>query len=290
MVDVAHHGHDRRARQHCERRVGLPLQVVLDDVFLAQHRRVAHLLDHQHRGVLLDHLIDRRHHAHVHHDLDDFGGLDRHLLREFADGHRFADRHLAHHARGRHFEAMLGVRIAADRAAASVAGFLLLVPCADVAGDVQFLASVAGCLVVHHGPCGLARLGGGGLAFALRHFACLYLGDAARFLFRRALAVLFVAAPPALLLEPLAVQPLLLETLALRAFERGLGLLLRFALLVDLFLLVAGLVLEDLALDVGALAANLDVDGARASLRARELQFRLRFAPQRDLPRGRIRL
>ena len=53
---------------------------------------------------------------------------------------------------------------------------------------------------------------------------------------------------------------------------------------------MARLVLEHLALHVGALAAHLDVDGARAALRARELQLRLRLAPQRDLARRRIGL
>ena len=76
----------------------------------------------------------------------------------------------------------------------------------------------------------------------------------------------------------------------LRALERGLGLLLGLALPVDLFLLMTRLVLEHLALDVGAFAAHLDVDGARAALRARELQLRLRLAPQGDLARSRIGL
>jgi hypothetical protein len=61
-----------------------------------------------------------RHHAHVHHDLDDFSGLDRHLLREFTNRHGFRDGHFANYARGRHFEAMLGIAIVADGTTASV--------------------------------------------------------------------------------------------------------------------------------------------------------------------------
>ena len=129
---------------------------------------VAHLLDHQHGGVLLDHLIDRRHHAHVHHDLDDFGGLDRHLLRQLAHRHRLADRDFAHHARRRHLEAMLGVGLAAHRAAPPVARLLLLVARTDVADDVQLLPAVAGGLVVDHLARRLAGLDRGrGLALAL---------------------------------------------------------------------------------------------------------------------------
>ena len=109
VIDMSHHGHHRRTRQHFERGIRFALQIILDDIFLAQHRGVAHLLDHQHGGVLLDHLIDRGHHAHVHHHLDDFGGLDGHLLRQLPDRHGLADGDLAHHARRRHLEAMLGV-------------------------------------------------------------------------------------------------------------------------------------------------------------------------------------
>ena len=178
----------------------------------------------------------------------------------------------------------------AHGAAPSVARFLLLVARAHVADDVQFLAAVAGGLVVDHLARRLAGLGRRGLALAFRHFARLHLGGAARLLLGGALAVFLVAAAPALLLQPLAVEALLLEPLAFRALDRRLGLLLGFAQLVDLFLLMARLILEHLALDVGALAAHLDVDGARAALRARELQFGLGLAPQRDLARGRIGL
>ncbi len=290
VIDVSHHGHDRRARQHLERGVRLALQVVLDDVFLAQHRRVAHFLDHQHCGVLLDHLIDRRHHAHVHHDLDDFGGLDRHFLRQLADRHGLADRHLAHHPRSRHLESVLAYRHRCHGTAAPVAGLLLLVARAHVADDVQFLPAVAGGLVVHLDARGLARLGRGGLALALGYFTRLHFGHAARLFLGSPLAVLLVAAAPALLLQALAVEALLLEPLVLGLFDGGPRLLLALALPVELFLLVARLIFEHLALDVGALAAHLDVDGARAALRARELQFRLRFAPQGDLARSRVGL
>ena len=57
-----------------------------------------------------------------------------------------------------------------------------------------------------------------------------------------------------------------------------LDLIFRLALPVDLFLLMTRLVLKHLALDVGAFAAYLDVDGPCAALRAREFQLRLRLA------------
>src|SRR6202789_1487726 len=293
VIDVAHHRHDRRTRQYLERGVGLALQIVLYDVFLAQHRRVAHFLHDQDRGVLLDHLIDRGHHAHVHHHFDDFGGFDGHLLRQLSDRHGFADRHLAYDARGRHLETMLGVRFAADRTAPAVARLLLLVPRTHVPDDVQFLPAVARGLVVHLDPRGLAGLCNGGrrrLALALGLISRQLFGDAARFLLGGLLAILFIAAPPALLLETLAIQPFLLEPLMLRLLDGGLGLLFGFALPIQFLLLMARLILQHLSLDVGALAAHFDVHGPRPPLRARELQLGLRFSPPRDLARSRVGL
>src|SRR6185437_4403578 len=155
---------------------------------------------------------------------------------------------------------------------------------------MQFLPAVPGRLVVHDLPRRLAGLGRGSLAFTLGHLASLYFGGTARLLFRRPLAVLFVAAAPALFLDTLAVQPLLLQPLVLRALQRRLGLLLGFALPVDFFLLVAGFILEHFALDVGALAAHFDIDGAGTALGARKLQLRLRLAPQGDLARSGVGL
>jgi hypothetical protein len=55
---------------------------------------VAHLLDHDHRRVLVDHLVDGDHRAHLHHDLDDLGGLHAHLVREVGDRDGLGNRHL----------------------------------------------------------------------------------------------------------------------------------------------------------------------------------------------------
>ena len=291
VIDVPHDRDHRRTRRHLERGIGLALQVVLDDVVLADDGGVAHFLDHQDGRVLLDHLIDRGHHSHVHQRLDDLGGLDGHLLREFADCDRLGNGHLAHDARRRHLEAVLGVGVAAHRAPAAVARLFLLVSGTHVADDVQLLAAITGGLVLHHFAGRLARLGRGGrLPLALGLLPRGLLRRAPRLIFGGLLADLLVGAPPAFLLEPLAVQALLLQALALGALDRGLGLLLRFAQLVQLFLLQARLILEDLALDVGALAAHLDIHRSGAALRARELEFGLRLAAQRDLARRRVGL
>ncbi len=57
---------------------------------------------------------------------------------------------------------------------------------------------------------------------------------------------------------------------------------------VDLFLLLAGLLLQHVALDIGALLADLHVHRSGAPLPARQLQLALRLAVQRDAARRRI--
>ena len=72
------------------------------------------------------------------------------------------------------------------------------------------------------------------------------------------------------------------------ALDGGASLLVGAANRVELFLLLAGLLLEHVALDVSALLANLDVDRARAALAAAELDLARRLAVQRDAARGRF--
>ena len=243
---------------------------------------MAHLLDDQHGGVLLDHLVYRRHDAHVHHDLDDFGGLDCHLLGEFGDRDRLGDRDLAHHPGGRHLEAVLAVGVT-EGAPPAIAGFLLLVAIADVTDDMQFLPAVAPALVIDRLGRRLAWLRGRGLALALGDFLGLDLGRSPRLFLGTALAVFLVGALLVLLGDLLQLEALLLAALVLLPLRSGLHGFLGLALAVDLLLLQAHLVLEGLALDVGALGAHLDVDRAGPALGAGELQLGLRLALQRDL-------
>src|SRR5487761_2199579 len=154
-------------------------------------------------------------------------------------------------------------------------------PRTDIADDVQFLPAVPGRLVVDY----LARRLDGlhhRLAVALRGLAGGHLGLAPGFFLGGPLARFLVGLAPVLFFQPLAIEALAFEPLALLSFQRGLRLFLGLALPVDFFLLMSGLILEDLALHVGALAAHFDVDRTSTPLRARELQFRLRFAPQGD--------
>ena len=142
VVDVTHDRDHRRTRQLYLGVAVDALQVLLDLVFLDQPRLVTHLLDHQHGGVLVDGLVDGGHHAQAHQGLDDFVGLDGHAVGQLGDGDGLADRHFALLRRGGHLEAVLLLAIGRRRPAAH-ADLLLLEARADVAGDVQFLASVA---------------------------------------------------------------------------------------------------------------------------------------------------
>ena len=77
--------------------------------------------------------------------LDDFGGLDRHLLRQLGHRDGLADADFALDRRGGHLEGVLPRR-STERQPACLDAALLLVARADIAGDMQLLAAVAGML------------------------------------------------------------------------------------------------------------------------------------------------
>ena len=110
VVDVAHDRDHRRTRlgfgfagrrRSRSSRLGLGEQR-LRIVQLRGDRVVAQFGDDDHRGVLIEHLVDRHHLAELHQHLDDLGGLDRHLVRELRDRDRLGHRDVAHGRLGRH--------------------------------------------------------------------------------------------------------------------------------------------------------------------------------------------
>src|SRR5688572_15163102 len=282
-VDVAHDRDDRRPRQRLVGGLHACLQLFLDLVGLQHLGDVAHLLDHEHGRVLVHGLVDRRHDAHVEHRLHDFARLDGHALGELGGRDGFADGDLALNRLGRQLEAVLAVRADVRRAAARLrARASLLVPGGQAAGNVQFLAPVTGALVVLGG---LARLFLAGAALLLGLLARLLVGLAARLFLRLALGSLLGRAALALL-----ALAALLVTRFLLAADLDLGRhahrVLALALLVERLLGDARLLLEHVALDIGALAADLDVDHARLPERRRDLDLALGLAAQRDLAWG----
>ena len=104
VVDVTHDRDDRRTRLRVAFDVQRLLVRMFDRIGRDGLRDVSHLFDHQDRAVLIEHVVDRRHHAHAHQRLDDFAGLDRHALRQIADGDRFRHLHFALHDFGGAFE------------------------------------------------------------------------------------------------------------------------------------------------------------------------------------------
>ena len=70
---------------------------------------MAHFLDDDHRRFLIQHLVDGDHRAHFHQDLDDFGRLDRHLVRQIGHRNGFGNMHFADDDFGRRLEAALAV-------------------------------------------------------------------------------------------------------------------------------------------------------------------------------------
>ena len=138
VVDVAHDGdHGWTGHGRVLPFVARLQDLFLDGAFLDRLRDVAELLDDDHRGVLIDDLVDGHHHAEPHQRLDEFGGLDRHLLRELPHRDRLGDGDLADHRRGRHLEG-----VARGLGTDHRARLLLLAPAARLAArDVQLFAA-----------------------------------------------------------------------------------------------------------------------------------------------------
>ena len=179
VIDVAHHGHHGRARLVLRLMVlhGRFLEEGLGIVELGRLGDVAHFLDHDHRGFLVEHLVDRHHAAQLHQHLDDFGRLDRHLVGQIAHRDGLGHRDLAHHRFGRRGERVVGGSVGGCRAA-FVAPALWRVPSGgalDVAArldgaaldalvlpDFDFLRLLRGFLVGPRGDLGLVQRGRAG--------------------------------------------------------------------------------------------------------------------------------
>ena len=114
MVDVAHHGHHRSARQRLGVRLHFVVGECLGVIQRGNHRGVAQLFDHDHGGVLVQRLVDGDHLAQLHQLLDDFAGLDRHFVRQLRHGNRLGHMDLddARLRRSRHALVVIAVMTA----------------------------------------------------------------------------------------------------------------------------------------------------------------------------------
>ena len=138
VVDVAHDGHDRRARFFLDAGVIHQIrQIVFQRLFLTFHQLggMAHFLGEQYRRFLVDVLIHGGHFTHLHHCLDEFLGLDVHPLGQLSHGDGFGNLYVVYHFLRGALEPVLFVHGAAhlamghaDRAllATAAAGLTLL--------------------------------------------------------------------------------------------------------------------------------------------------------------------
>src|SRR5690606_35956204 len=106
VVDVPHHGHDRRAGNGVAFEPQVFGQLLFQGVVADQLDLVAQLFGDQLGSFLIQHLVDGYRRTHLEHELDDFRRLDRHLLRQIGNRDGFADRHFAHDGAGGALEAM----------------------------------------------------------------------------------------------------------------------------------------------------------------------------------------
>ena len=142
--------------------LGACLQLFLEVVFTGGGDHVvAHLFDHQGRGIAIEYFIDGRHGAHLHQFLDDITGLDRHALGKIGDRDGIRHFHVTHHRRGR-LDELVSARNFLDLALALLK-FLLTIRLVGIRLDVQFLAAVTRTAIfVFAVFAGLVVLRGGG--------------------------------------------------------------------------------------------------------------------------------
>ena len=95
VVDVTHHGHDRRARLGVGGVVGGVEQALFDVGRRHALHGVAELFGDQLRGIGIDHVGDLVHRALLHQHADDVDGALGHAVGELLDGDRFRNDHLA---------------------------------------------------------------------------------------------------------------------------------------------------------------------------------------------------
>ncbi len=114
MIDVTHDRDYGSTRQGFDVRMFDTLfQQCFRIVELGRMRRVAHLFDQNHRGFLIEHLVDGDHLAELHQMFDDFRRFHGHLVRKFGDGNRLRHMHFLDHRFGRRLEigfAAIGMR------------------------------------------------------------------------------------------------------------------------------------------------------------------------------------
>src|SRR5471030_2036910 len=132
MVDVTHDGDHRCTRLRFEvSMLTLVGQQRFRIVLFGGVGFVAHLLDQDHRGFLIQHLVDGAHLAQFHQLLDDFGSLDGHLVRQLGHGDGFRHVDVFDDGFGRRLE--IGFAIIRVRTATAATGLAATAPAVTAA-------------------------------------------------------------------------------------------------------------------------------------------------------------
>ncbi len=67
---------------------------------------MSQFFNHQRRGIMIEHFVNRRHGAHLHQHLDYITGLYSDALREISNRYRLGNFYVSYHGSGRFFKAM----------------------------------------------------------------------------------------------------------------------------------------------------------------------------------------
>src|SRR5690606_25253080 len=107
VVDVTHHGHNRRTGQRLAFEFQRFGQLLFQRIVADQLDLVAQLFSHQLCSFLIKYLVDGHRSAHLEHELDHFRGFHRHLRSQIGHGDGFANGNITHNRTARALETVL---------------------------------------------------------------------------------------------------------------------------------------------------------------------------------------
>ena len=148
MVDVTHDRDHRRSWQLLA--FGRDMLLFKECVRIVKFGReglVAHLLDQDHRRLLVELLVDRDHLAQLHQLLDHLGGLDRHLVCQVGHADGLGHMHFLDHLLGGGLEVALNTLIAIATASTARRTPTRTVGCAAIGAAFACQSALLGCIV-----------------------------------------------------------------------------------------------------------------------------------------------
>ena len=95
MVNMTHHCDDGGSRTRFAFHNQRGFQLFFKHIFANKLNTMAHFLNDQGRSVLINGLIDRRHHPQPHENLDHFASFDRHSRCQLPNSDNLANFHFS---------------------------------------------------------------------------------------------------------------------------------------------------------------------------------------------------